>query len=229
MSVKSNIGVVTDGLVFYVDAGNGNSYPGSGGTWSDLIEGNDGTLANGPTFDSGNGGSIVFDGSNDKTDFSTNVFNGLSNTGITMGAWVYFNSATGVEFISGTWTNTIANDQVGLLLVNSTVGFAVADGSTAESSYKTNSLPTGTWVYVVGTWNTDRTYNMYVNGLFDTTGTQVGNGYNSSSTGTFRIGAQVTGRPRYFDGKISQVKVYNRALSAAEVLQNYNALKNRFI
>ena len=58
MSVKSSVGVVTDGLVFYVDAGNGNSYPGSGTTWSDLVGGNDGTLTNGPTYTtSGTGGS----------------------------------------------------------------------------------------------------------------------------------------------------------------------------
>ena len=61
----NNAPIVTDGLVFYVDAGNSNSYPGSGTTWSDLIGSNDGALTNGPTFDSANGGSIVFDGTND--------------------------------------------------------------------------------------------------------------------------------------------------------------------
>ena len=65
--------IVTDGLVFAVDAANYQSYPGSGTTWSDLVNGNDGTLTNGPTFDSGNGGSIVFDGSDDymSTTYST--------------------------------------------------------------------------------------------------------------------------------------------------------------
>ena len=57
--------IVTDGLVFAVDAANKKSYPGSGTTWTDLAGSNDGTLTNGPTFDSGNGGSIVFDGSDD--------------------------------------------------------------------------------------------------------------------------------------------------------------------
>ena len=65
MSVKNRNSIVTDGLVFYVDAGNGDSYPGTGTTWSDLVGSNNGTLTNGPTFDSGNGGSIVFDGTND--------------------------------------------------------------------------------------------------------------------------------------------------------------------
>ena len=51
--------------MFYVDAANDKSYPGSGATWSDLIGGNNGTLTNGPIFDSANGGSIVFDGTNE--------------------------------------------------------------------------------------------------------------------------------------------------------------------
>ena len=65
MSVKNRNSIVTDGLVFYVDAGNGDSYPGSGTAWSDLVGSNNGTLVNGPTYNSTNGGSFVFDGSND--------------------------------------------------------------------------------------------------------------------------------------------------------------------
>ena len=58
--------IVTDGLVLYLDAANQRSYPGSGTTWSDISRGgNNGTLVNGPTFDPGNGGSIVFDGVDD--------------------------------------------------------------------------------------------------------------------------------------------------------------------
>ena len=56
MSVKNRNSIVTDGLVFYVDAGNEDSYAGSGTTWTDLIGGNNGTLANGPTYSSANGG-----------------------------------------------------------------------------------------------------------------------------------------------------------------------------
>ena len=69
----NNAPIVTDGLVFYVDAGNSNSYPGSGTTWTDLAGSNDGTLTNGPTFDSGNGGSIVFDGTDDYVNFLPNL------------------------------------------------------------------------------------------------------------------------------------------------------------
>ena len=57
--------IVTDGLVLYLDAANNRSYPGTGTTWSDLVGSNNGTLNNGPTFSGANGGSIVFDGSDD--------------------------------------------------------------------------------------------------------------------------------------------------------------------
>ena len=58
-----SLDISTDGLVLNLDAGNAASYPGSGTDWFDLTsEGHDSTLINGPTFDSGDGGSIVFDG-----------------------------------------------------------------------------------------------------------------------------------------------------------------------
>ena len=65
MGIKYNPRVVTDGLVFCVDAASKRSYLGTGTTWTDLAGSNNGTLTNGPTFSSDNGGSIVFDGSDD--------------------------------------------------------------------------------------------------------------------------------------------------------------------
>ena len=57
--------IITDGLVLCLDAANRQSYPGSGTVWTDLAGSNNGTLTNGPTFSSANGGSIVFDGVDD--------------------------------------------------------------------------------------------------------------------------------------------------------------------
>ena len=66
MSINYNPRIVTDGLVLLLDAGNTKSYPGTGTTWTDISRnGNNGTLTNGPTFDSANGGSLVFDGVDD--------------------------------------------------------------------------------------------------------------------------------------------------------------------
>ena len=78
--------IVTDGLTLAVDAGSTRSYPGIGTTWTDLVGSNNGALENSPTFDSGNGGSIVFDGTDDYVRFG--------NTGLTLKSiniWCYFN------------------------------------------------------------------------------------------------------------------------------------------
>src|SRR6056300_246225 len=87
----NNAPIVTDGLVFYVDAGNSNSYPGSGGTWTDLVGGNDGTLTNGPTYNSGNGGSIVFDGVDDSVLADYIPVNTNTSEGNTVEQWIYWN------------------------------------------------------------------------------------------------------------------------------------------
>ena len=84
--------IITDGLVLALDAANSRSYPGTGTTWSDLSgNGNSGTLTNGPTFNSGNGGSIVFDGVDDNISFSGNTFNYSPGTSgeVSLEIWVY--------------------------------------------------------------------------------------------------------------------------------------------
>ena len=219
---------VTNGLIFYVDAAL--TYTSGSNTWHDEINSNNGTLTNGPTYSTDGRGSIVFDGGDDKTDFSTNILNGLTNTGITIEAWINPDSISSQALITGVWTQSSGNDQAGLFIIGGKIYIAVADGSQGESGAGpgSNNLLVGKWQHVVGTWKTDRTYETFNNGVSQGTGTQTGNGYNSSSTGTFRVGAQAQGTGRYFNGKISQVKLYNRALSSTEITQNYNALKSRF-
>ena len=93
----NNAPIVTDGLVFYVDAGNDNSYPGSGTTWTDLVGSNDGTFepAAGPVYDSANGGSIVLAGADDYVDYSDGSLLypwSYSSLAITVTAWVKLNA-----------------------------------------------------------------------------------------------------------------------------------------
>jgi hypothetical protein len=94
--------IVTDGLVLYLDAANPKSYPGTGTAWNDISRGgNNGTLVNGPTFDSTNGGSIVFDGVNDYGINNTpNLPTG--NITATICAWVYI-----VSGYTGTWQGIV--------------------------------------------------------------------------------------------------------------------------
>jgi hypothetical protein len=88
MGVYAGPEINESGLVLCLDAGNTKSYPGSGTTWTDLSgNGNTGTLVNGPTYSSANGGSIVFDGSNDYIQTNFNYSLTSSNTEFTCAAW----------------------------------------------------------------------------------------------------------------------------------------------
>jgi len=221
-------------LVFYVDAGNGNSYPGSGGTWTDLVGGNDGTLTNGPTYDSGNGGSIVFDGSNDYV--ITPNFNKDSNLGISVFAWVYL---TDSDEYSGTPYAWIVNKrdsdtdmQWQLFYYDGKVATTIFNGSTTIASVTGGTaFNLNEWCYVGFT--TDGTngssVSTYHNGSFSDSSTlsnDRGTGSRPLAIGTpaWSLGSNLN-----WYGNIAQTKIYNRALSASEILQNYNALKNRFI
>jgi hypothetical protein len=215
--------IVTDGLVLALDAANPLSYPGSGTTWRDLSgNGNNGTLENGPTFDSGNGGNIVFDGTNDYTEISTNVnlTNPLTictfvNTSVITSSnqVIYGPSANG----SDNWFS-ISNNRLQLYATQtSDVNNFVLTG--------TSVLQSNNWYYLTGIVDTNVT-SMYINGALESvSNTQaftIG-GWNSSA----RIGQRATGQFP-FNGKIAYVHGYNRALSSAEIQQNYNATKTRF-
>ena len=91
--------LVTNGLVLNLDAGNSASYVGSGTTWNDLVGSNHGTLINGPIFNTGNGGSIVFDGIDDVISFGNILNMGLNSW--TMSCWVKFDGGLGTMGIMG--------------------------------------------------------------------------------------------------------------------------------
>jgi hypothetical protein len=215
--------IVTDGLVFAVDAANKKSYPGSGTTWSDLAGSNNGTLTNGPTFDSGNGGSIDFDGSDDYVNFSG--FTSVASTG-TICQWFkptisWSNSDPSQNMrLSGihpNWEFGRTNSQAG--------GFAFDLGA-ANSVITSQTIWSNTlWYNMVITWDTGaNTSKVYIGGTLDNSGTAT----NSTSTGTFEIGRSPGGLTQLWYGNIASVKYYNRVLTATEILQNYNALKSRF-
>ena len=91
MAIKHSPRIVTDGLVLYLDAANTKSYPGSGTTWTDISgKSNNGTLTNGPTFDSGNKGTIVFDGSNDYVSETSGLSDSLLQGDWSISFWANF-------------------------------------------------------------------------------------------------------------------------------------------
>jgi hypothetical protein len=217
--------IVMDGLVFNLDAGITQSYPGSGTTWTDingLGPRNNGTLINGPTFNSANGGSIVFDGVDDFVDCGDNSSLNLTNN-FSLCAWVRRNSIqSSVDSgIIGKLTN--ANGYQGYLLWYNGGGISLYIRSGVRAS--TGAIIADTNYYVVGTYN-GSTASIYVNGMLvesnPTNVLAVPTGVN------FQIGKYTFSSSRNFAGNIFNTHVYNRALSAQEVLQNYNATKSRY-
>jgi hypothetical protein len=215
--------IITDGLVFNTDAGFTPSYPRTGNTWYDLsVNANNLALTNGPTFNSSNGGSIVFDGADDYS-LGSNPLN--YNNSVTIESWIYP-------------TNYPINDG-GIILSN--LGYYLEYGTngklksyfyglSSEGYHESNSVVSlNTWSYANTIRNKDNsTIQFYINGVLDKTISNItGNINNGIGTGKPQVGGY-TGGSYKFNGRLANVRLYNRSLTAAEVLQNFNAQKSRY-
>ena len=219
------------GPVLCLDAGSKLSYPGTGTTWTDLSgNGNNGTLTNGPTFDSANGGSIVFDGVNDYIDcgFNSTIYNLTSNFSVNIWIrWVGAVATTG----NGQWvianvdvSNTNGGFQLGYVPATGFI-FSTYPGYAIPATY--NVTPSiNTWYNLSGVNDSVTGKSLYLNGLL------VGSA-GVSLAGTASRNLRIGHRERdsgvnFFPGKISQASVYNRALSAAEISTNFELLRGRY-
>jgi len=230
MSYKYGPSIVTDGLVFYVDAGNNLSYPGSGATWTDLIGGNDGTLTNGPTSDSANGGSIGFDGTNDNV-VTTLTSNTVFNSTFTVSMWFKMTDTdnTGFPRLFDKSADNSTNSGFTALLYDSNANDTDAVlylKVTNSSTLAYSSINVNTWYHLTAVYF-DSQYKVYINGGSANTSSHSNALSNVTTSNALTIGdTSSTGRP--FAGNIATTSIYNRELSQAENTQNYNALKNRF-
>jgi len=223
--------IVTSGLVLALDASDRNSYISGSTTWTDLSGNrNNGTLTNGPTFSSANGGSIVFDGTNDYIECGnpSSLASIAGTTNLTVSGWVNFSEYSGssgpqsysVVTNYGGYTNTI------WLVENpgNALRFRVVVGGSDVWVSDTSIHLLNAWYYFVGTYDGSN-MKIYMNGSLKNTRAQTGT--LSAANGTMRIGAYEDGR-YCLKGNVAQTQIYNRALSSQEVLQNYNASKSRF-
>ena len=234
----NNAPIVTDGLVFYVDAGNSNSYDSvSGGTtWSDLVGGNDGTLTNmdtnpanaGYTYDSANGGSIVFDGVDDYVDAN---YTGETSFPITLSCWVKFDAVSSIPTVMAI-SDASTDDQffgMGVRNDSGTYVWRIYNYNTSfVAASSTGAVSTGVWYYITAVFTSNTSKKLYIDGVEVcelTTNTVIPTGLDKIAVGRF---TRLT-PGGYTDGNIACASVYNKALSSTEIIQNYNALKNRFI
>jgi hypothetical protein len=244
MGLAHGVNIVKDGLVFYVDAANPRSYPGSGTTWNDLVGANNGTLTNGPTFNAGNGGSIVFDSTNyvlSQNTPSESPFDG-SSTEMTVCSWVNPDALINAV-ISSIYQSSISS-LLYFFAIKSDGKIRFSQYSNSTSNYVNNTTDSahysaGEWSFVVATLDTTKAANsriaIYFNGseVASTADAIVGTPSNpiASATSPIRIGHSVNisnNSSQLMNGKISNISIYNRALTADEIRQNYNALKGRF-
>jgi hypothetical protein len=212
--------IVKDGLVLYLDAATANSYNKyiSPTIWKDISgNGRTGTFVNGPIYDSGNGGSIMFDGLDDYIALSTLA----TVTSFTVEIW--FNSAGAGLTGSTGYSTLIATNNANRLLNRFTDRIFLAQMG-AGNHFSTGSTQFNTWNCIHYRYNSSNTTaQWFINTVADTT--LVG-AITLNTTQTLGVGTLSSGY--YFNGKMSRVLIYNKALSSTEILQNYNATRARF-
>jgi hypothetical protein len=231
MSFVHSPKIITEGLVLSLDAGNVKSYAGSGTVWTDKSGyRNNGTLTNGPTFNSSNGGSIVFDGTNDYV--QVNNFSQLPVSSSTRTINIWFNPD------SSAWEGNVNNlFFYGTTGPNGTafgIDFDVYPkmeiytwgGPGKDLIFDTSFAQTG-WANITVTYDGSTSIKIYENGTNTQTLT-LSSPCNTGNTNVWIGSMDPSYNSWYYSGRISITQIYNRALSTSEVLQNYNATKSRF-
>ena len=220
MGIDYNNVIVSDGLVLYIDAANPRSYSGIGLTANGLIGGIGGTLVNGTGFSSSNNGSFIFDGTNDYiyAPINTNLF----STQATMIMWLkndiatppqaqtgimgYFGAGGGIDHYpwpdGAAYLSTFRNSRIGPI----TLSASISRDSVHMLSVTTDAV----------------NWKLYQNTTLVTTQAALSSVY----LGSYFIGK--SNDDFCYQGKIYSFMIYNRALSATEILQNYNAMKARY-
>ena len=223
--------VVTDGLVLYLDAANTKSYPGSGITWTDLSRSGNSSELKGPTFNSGNGGSIVFDGTNDYVEIQNQIQFDQTDP-FTLSSWVKSSNVSNELIINN--ENILYTGYRLNINVNANIEIGLRSSISDDIAIETlNSINAGTWYHIVGTY--DGTSNVsgmkiYINGVEEDTNT-ISNTLTSSTLSNQQTLLGIrrpSSPPNPLRGNIANVQIYNRALSTIEITQNYNATKTRF-
>jgi len=215
-------GIVTNGLILALDAAKRDSYPGTGTTWNDISGNrNNGTLTNGPTFNSADGGSIVFDGVDDRVNLtsSPNLTNNFS-----ISIWTRITTSTPGHMFGFYVSSSPFN------------GWALACSFNPVNSGTLNFWDGTAWRnsginisdsllrYITVTINNTDLISFYINGVFNISvqGSNI-----PLYVGNKTIGSRSDGLTP-LKGNIYNTQLYNRVLSSTEILQNFNATKGRY-
>jgi hypothetical protein len=211
--------LVTSGLTLKLDAADANSYSGTGTTWYDLILPQQNiTLVNSPSYTSGTPSYFTFNGTNQRgTGTGTGV---VPQTAYTKSMWFYLNAYQD--------NNLVSSDIGGHFIFFGPGTGRIYCGHSNWGNYlaypSASTYNLNTWYYIALTFNTTDGMKLYLNGTLDSTYTankSAHTGDGSTNIGTF-------GGSNLLNGRIGKVYCYDRALTASEVLQNYNSDKAHF-
>jgi len=225
MGASAGPDVIDTGLVLALDAGDTNSYSGSGTTWNDLSgNGYTGTLRNSVAYNSSNGGYFDFDG----TDTAITTDLTRDNDNFSYSAWFQYGGGSGERNIIDTFEAT-SSEWTRLNVLNGKHAFHI-DNDSSKTILQGSTAQTNVWYNSVGTWDPSTgSMKLYVNGELDAQTTKAQTTTISGLSNLF-IGARSSSNyVEEFIGNIACVCVYSKTLTASEIQQNYNALKSRFI
>ena len=236
MAVAGGPNIVEDGLFISVDAANIKSYPGSGTVITDLISKTDGTLVNGTVFSATQGGILEFDGTNDHITVEYGSSSDFADEQFTLRAIFKWSGGGGG---SDGRNYLIQNDDGGgsvfplSLEINTRdydpPRFASWDHTSDTGNHRnsTKEVEQDMWYDFVVTYERAGSHVIYVDGVAISTWDAPDSLLRPFSNG-FNIGTYRGRNNRWFNGSIGLAQIYNRALTAQEVEQNYNATKGRF-
>ena len=225
MALAHSPSLVLPGLVLCLDAANPKSYPGTGTTWTDLTgRGNNGTLVNmdGTNLNSANGGSLTFDGTNEYVSCGNPSSLNFGTENFTISFTVY---TTAYGFQGGSYVGKGNGTSIGFDFRD--YGFFLY-GTSGLIAYSNFGATLNVWEQYSIAYDSSSSVKIYKNGVLSSI-LSITNVSSINTTEPFRIGLSVAGGPtRYFNGRISSVLAYNRALTAAEIQQNFNATRSRY-
>jgi len=222
---------VTNGLVLCLDAADKNSYSGTGTSWNDLSgNNNNGTLTNGPSFDSANAGAIAFDGTDDYVSITNSSTVNPNDGSFSIMAWVNSdpsNAGDGWDLWVAKRSNSNNGYYIGAL---SATGMRFMLGNNVDSRTDTAFIgfTSNTWTMVTAILDRAANTQTIIRNNFDESTSTTPSGGTYSNTVNLNIGSDFNGGNYQVNGRIGMVRLYNRALTSSEVTQNYNATKSRF-
>jgi len=222
--------IVIDNMVLYLDTANRRSYPRSGTVWYDLT-GNkyNGTLVGGPTFSDTNGGSLVFNGTNNIDLPSLGTFSRTSTLSIE--TWVYptSNPSTQRSIVTQYSNSNIFDCGISSDSNRYFYAYVSRGNQAADIVYDTTPYSINNWYSITGIYD-GSFVSLYVNGIY-----KARTAYSAALTSVvgnqvWYIGKlrQVSTNYYYWNGNISNTRIYNRTLSPQEILQNFNATRSRY-